>query len=503
MPNPLLLICLLILPWLAAAQSAPPPKGHRLHRVRRLRPAPLPPSGLVAYDGKYQWGLADTLGRVYVRPAFEQEPEATAGPFWKSEWWKLTANEARGSRWQTLHGELEVWLNARGEYLVVPADYAAYRQADGSLVARPYRRHLTEPLYRFAIELDSAGRPSPRRYWRNWRTGWVYYLGAGLYAVRGPSARRYARQLRRHPQHVALGPPQAVFDSTGRRLTPYRYDRLRPLSDGRISFQREEQRTYGFLDRLGREVLGPYAHAGRFGQQRAVVMSAGPSLHRYCYALIDTSGAYVLAPEPDVLSGPDQAGFIRRKTELGGDSALWQYLRPDGQPAFAGRRFRWAAGFVADSAATLDTLGCWGTLRLDGSWQPRPQVPAKPKPLPAAAYVAAADSGRFRLRSAAEQPVTPATYAWAEALTGGWFATRRAANGPVVLISPAGRAYPLPAGYEPDRRYYAYGGWNPPPFAHGLLKVRWGQPDQAGGEPRREAYMTRGGRILTSDLSPE
>ncbi|OON66955.1 hypothetical protein B0919_20445 [Hymenobacter sp. CRA2] len=378
-----------------------------------------------------------------------------------------------------------------------------------SLRAKPLRRHLTAPLYRFESALDTAARG--RRYWHNWPRGkgWVYSLGADLFAVRGPSGPRYVRQLhrrnRRHPvphPPPAYGPAQALFDSTSRRLTPYRYDRLLPISDGRIRFERyAARRTYGYLDPRGREVLGPYDAAGPFSHGRAVVVTAGaPTPNDDQYALIDTTGAYVLAPQPRRLDGPDALGFVRRAVPRAGKGNVAEYLRPNGQPAFPGRYFGWGDEFKTDSAAVPDTLGRPGILYSDGRWLPRP-APAKPiiraAPRPT---VQEALNDRFRLIKSDGQPLNAETYAWAKALAGDWFAARPTPEAAMLLLTPAGQPYPLPPGYEPDLMEHSVANAAEVPFANGLLKVRWGKPFREGGEPRREAYMTRSGRILTSDL---
>jgi hypothetical protein len=503
------LCLLLLLPAVTEAQGAlnPPPKGYRLHRVRRLRPAPLPPGGLVPYDDYFEWGLSDTLGRVYVRTDFDQEPEATAGPFWLTEWHTMDGDNRRSHRWRDLHGDAEVWLNARGQYLVVRADYAAYRQPDGSLVARKYRRRLAHSLYRFEVsphddDTDDTV-PSPRRYWRNWNGGWMYYLGSGLYAVPGSLA-RYNRRFRRHPLHASLDPPKAIFDSTSRRLTPYRYSRLGLLQDGRILFRLARPPfSSGYLDRHGREVLGPYGSVRPFVGGRAVVSSREAHYPHYLYGVIDTSGAYVLRPQPHELSAPDARGWIRRYTQLAERQVRVEYLRPDGTPAFPGRRFSGGSGFTGDSAAVTDTLGRTGVLHTDGRWRPRP-APVEPKIVPRPQpSVQATKNGRLRLIKANGQPANGETYAWAEPLAGNWFAVRQTVKSPVVLITPTGQPYQLPAGYEPDLHHHGANAYARVPFADGLLKVRWGKPFREGGEPSRTAYMTRSGRILTSDLSAD
>lgn len=496
------LATLLLLALELSAQTNPPPQGYRLHRVRRLKPAPLPPGGLVPYDGAYEWGLSDTLGRVYVQAVFEQEPEATAGPFWLLEWQQLAQNDMRSSRWWALHGDDEVWLNARGQYLVVPADYATYRQPDESLLARNYRRRLTQPLYRYEVTPHDADItetvPSPWRYWRYWRG--LYYVGGGLYAMPG-SWVRYRRHLRRHPVHVSLGPPEALFDSTSRRLTPYRYSRLGRLHDGRIPFQlARNPHTNGYLDRRGREVLGPYVGARPFIGGRAVV--AGGDVP-YQYGVIDTTGAYVLPLQPHELSDPDARGWLRRYAWLSERQMLLEYVLPNGVPVFPGRRFSSGSGFAGDSAAVTDTLGRTGVLYADGRWLPRP-APGKRKyrPAPRPTVQRTAD-GRFQLVKADSQLVNSETYAWAKPLAGNWFVVRISVGAAVALITPTGQPYPLPVGLEPDLTYHGVDTYAQVPFANGLLKVRWGKPFREGGEPRREAYMTRGGRVLSSDRSSE
>ncbi|RTQ46774.1 hypothetical protein EJV47_20585 [Hymenobacter gummosus] len=531
MPKLLLLVCLL-LPVLAAAQSAPPPRGYRLHRVRRLKPVPLPPGGLVPYRADSAWGLADTLGRPYVQ-AFTDDPVLPQpGPFLMTRRFDFVRHRDYEGAIEWRRG-YEVWLNARGQYLQVPIGRAAYRQPDGSLRARPVRRHLAEPQYGYEQYL--ASRPdtdSLRQQWMNWQRrtkakgSKVYlaqYLGAGLYAVDGPLPRwRYLRlegQIKRRKQrHSAVYHevrlPAAVFTADGRRLTPYRYRYFGPLREGRISFfsyhwVKNGLGHQGYLDGRGREVLGPYQEASNFRRNRAVVVLPVVDQQPRRYALIDTTGSFVLAPRPGTLHLPDEAGLVQHAVDLPGRKRRWEYLTLQDQPAFPGQLFQETQDFRNGSAEVVDSTGQRLQLWLDGRQQALPPHETTVFQRPAASVVAA-DSGRFRLVSAAGQAVTPRTYAWAQLLADGWFAVRPTPDAAIQVLTPAGQpcGVPLPPGVVPDFDYYS--GYerdfyhpeerHPIPFAGGLLRVRWGQPDSYTQLPLNEAFMTHSGCMLTSEL---
>ncbi|MCR5886533.1 hypothetical protein LRS06_01840 [Hymenobacter sp. J193] len=221
------------------------------------------------------------------------------------------------------------------------------------------------------------------------------------------------------------------------------------------------------------------------------------------YALIDTTGAFIIAPQSAELDGPDNRGFVRRKILRPAGRQVYEYLGLDGKPAFPGRYFGWGEQFTGDSAAVPDTLNRPGVLYANGTWLPRPTTPEKQYVKPARGMVVPADSSRVVFVSPTGHRVTTASYAKGQALAGGWFLAYDNASSPAVLITPAGNRYPLPPGYAPDLLYHGLDNYNHVPFDNGLLKVRWGKPHQEGWEPKREAYMTRSGHILVGDPDPK
>ncbi|MGI4870333.1 MAG: WG repeat-containing protein [Janthinobacterium lividum] len=201
----------------------------------------------------------------------------------------------------------------------------------------------------------------------------------------------------------------ALFDASGRRLTDYRYGGVKPLLPRRLAYWHENDslfwddhaadssgvpqrryfsedingpaRRYGLLDRQGREIIPPlYARLEVVGPNSLwVVAVRGGRLH---YGLLDTLGHYRLPLSPRPLSLPDAAGLLRRYSaapRMGAeslytfspepqypDTATVQYLRADGQPAFAGRYAQagpfWRGRALAkyqDQYGLLDTLGRW------------------------------------------------------------------------------------------------------------------------------------------------
>jgi hypothetical protein len=379
------------------AQPTPPRKGYRLHRVRRLRPAPLPPGGLVPFrdTAAGAWGLADTLGQPYVRAEFA-EPLAFPGrPFLRLRWFALSRVENGGFRRHYLEWRqgYEMWLNARGEYLLAPIGQAAYRQPDGSLHARSVRYHLRELQYGYEQAL--AGRPhtdSLREAWlveqgrikaRGLHLYPVRPLGEGLYSLLQPMTwwrfrhrLHQARRLTWYTSRLLLTSvdvpelPQCLSTIEGRRLTPYRYHRLYSISSNRIRFI-DRQSAEGFLDRRGRSVLGPYLNATDFNNNRAVVALPGADGLHPRYALIDTTGKYLIAPMAGTLHPPDEADLLLHSVEQP-EGQVWEYLQLDGQPAFPSHYFREAGAFRGGSARAVDASGRAGTLRRDGRWQPAP-----------------------------------------------------------------------------------------------------------------------------------
>lgn len=503
----------LFLPMQLPAQVPPGfAKGHRLKRVHRLKPVALPPDGLVPFQSDIAWGLSDTLGNLRVRTIFMDEVFFANGNFALTEFTNIDDQYYGPVKrwWAERNEDAEVWLNADGQYLVVPADYAAYRQADGSLVAKQLRQHLAEPLYQY--ELDLNGQPdTPVRRWQWWneQRGYVRYLGSNLLAVKGPSKRRYFRKTdrlnHRYPvQHPppAMGPPQALYTTAGHRLTPYRYERLSNLQDGRTRYRlAAHSRTYGYLNRQGKEVLSGFTSADPFLYNRAVVTL--PKTDRqsaYLYALIDTTGAFIIPPQASRLYGPDSAGFVRRAVSRADGRELQEYLRLDGKPAFPGRLFGWGEEFKGPNAQVNDSIGRPGVLHLDGSWHPRVGVATEPKrSMALPSQIVAIDSSHFQLHTTAGTPLTDKTYSWAQSLAGGWFTVRVATDTPVLLVSPQGKTVPLPVGYTPDMHRHGPQELQEEPFAHGLLKVNWNETWK-GRIVKREAYMTRSGRILMHDI---
>jgi hypothetical protein len=390
-------ICYLLLPLGLYAQSTPPPKGYRLHRVRRLRPAPLPAGGLLPFRGAATgtWGLADSTGQRYVRAEFSEPFALPTAPFLRMRLVDFERHK-KGSGFILWCRGHEVWVNARGEYLLAPIGTTAYQQPDGSLCARRISRHLTEPQYWYQQEwAGQADSLDLREQWHNkqrrnvkakgTRVYPVEYLGHGLYAVEGPFLRwhyRWRTLSLRVRQRLWDSPfyqvvpgmiPVALFAENGRRLTPYRYRKLE-VSDGGVIYESKHSnrtKTEGYLSYRGRKLLGPYVEAGAFEQNRAVVALPGPDWQHPLYTLIDTTGTQLLPPMPGRLTLPDEAGLLRHEVEQQG-STRWECLTLSGQPAFPGRYFRRAEPFWSDSTTVIDATGQEGILRRDGSWQPTP-----------------------------------------------------------------------------------------------------------------------------------
>ena len=210
----------------------------------------------------------------------------------------------------------------------------------------------------------------------------------------------------------------ALFDAAGCRLTGYRYGGVKPLLPRRLAYWHEadslywdEQaadssglpqswyigeningpaRRYGLLDQQGHEITPPfYARMEVAGPNSLWVVAVRGG--RLQYGLLDTLGHYRLPLSPRPLSLPDAAGLLRRYSAAPGlpvknphtysletqypDTATVQYVRADGQAAFAGRYAQ--AGSFWLGRALVKHQGNYGLLDTLGRWV----LPPQPDPL--------------------------------------------------------------------------------------------------------------------------
>ncbi|RTQ49306.1 hypothetical protein EJV47_14290 [Hymenobacter gummosus] len=268
------------------AQELPPPGGWPLRPVTALPVVPEPPGGLVPYRKGQLWGYADTTGRVWIQPQFEQEPPLFGQglllrtgegrqPWWHLRygmvWWELR-NGQNEMQWslarshnQPPRAARSYLLNARGEQLVAEAAQAIVTDSTGRYRAVKRAGHRGQPELlvvqpRLLDEPRSQGRrlvrpiePQLPRVPGRLRNGRRYGLEHSFnerqpyrFAARKVDWLRPKRLMwvrgrcgdqRQQPRtRYRYGGRQALFDERGRRLTAYQYYALKPLTPGLVLY---------------------------------------------------------------------------------------------------------------------------------------------------------------------------------------------------------------------------------------------------------------------------
>ena len=344
-----------------------PTEGSPLREVARLERVPEPPGGLIPYRKGKLWGYADTTGRLIIQPVWQghgvQETVlfrdgfaivAPPVPLAAVKWLPgRTAALSQGAEYR-----LYV-INARGELLRVRKSESAVRQSDGSLRVLPrwqaHGRWELRTLYQFPEEATGVSHVEYQRVQQ--ADDQPENLPVDAYDVRLLGARRASwsvkppRQVRSHAsaRQTSLN-RYTLAKLDGRCLTDYRFASLHPFSENRAAFGLRDTPAagskaltrYGFLDTTGREVIAAhFTRVSAFRGGRAVVQTNGQ------FGIINAKGQYVLSPNTQDLSDPDELGFIRQELPIAGqpDEATKCYLPPPGQKGFANLLFDGAGPF--------------------------------------------------------------------------------------------------------------------------------------------------------------
>ncbi len=390
----LLLTCLLLwaAPALAQPEAAnlPPPDGWPLRRVTTLTPAPEPPGGLVPYRKGKLWGFADTTGRVWVRPVFPKNPgffehsfvqykTYRSAPDTLETWYPLPADATRRQhrqQWRRERQELLkkrearrpdtlLLLNARGEYLLSswarPRRLVRASDSSGAFTERPtstalYRNPTAPARFYSRLFLDPAG-----------NSGWGYAGNGRFLASRWkwwwPFAKRtvasgwYKCYLFRYTR-------AALFTATGRRVTRYQFEQIGRFRRG-VAWYAVDTLGLGLLDTAGRQLTPPRFQRVHWSGKQPNVYLVQIEKTAALNLLVDGRGKPLIGPGAASLSVPDSAGFVRQALLTAGGAQV-QFLRLNGQPAFAGS-FEQAGPFWRGRAEARQA-GKYGLLDTTGHW---------------------------------------------------------------------------------------------------------------------------------------
>jgi hypothetical protein len=164
----------------------------------------------------------------------------------------------------------------------------------------------------------------------------------------------------------------ALVDSSGQRLTDYRYTGLERYGERRLWYATEgtpddEPTHFGVLDVRGRQLTEPLynefsAFRGGVATVRIKQLNGG-----WQQGVIDSMGHYTLPLQAAPLSRTDEAGLVRRLHRPAGGPSVVQFLTPNGRPAFANYQFAnagpvWAGrawAQVGSRQGLLDARGRW------------------------------------------------------------------------------------------------------------------------------------------------
>ena len=393
------------------------PTTQTLPFVQHLVRVPLPPGGLVPYRRGKLWGYADTTGRVVIAPVLTSAPLFSSAGFVRIDAYyqlpgqhahHLDANPDDYRDLATLgRPQQRLFLNARGECLRALPHEVALLEADGSLQLAP--RYVDANAGRLELidippPLDLVqtfwwlvpkqqlttrrlGRARLERRLVQGASSDVYHYPQLPDRIEYSAVRHYLGFKRVHrrrygPAHHKLAwlktrTPYALLDENGRRLTPYRYERIGDFSEGLAVVTQYERKRHsyacGLLDRQGHEVLPVrYAYVSAFCQGGAVVGvgqrkdSRQPDTLRY--GIVDGLGHWVLPPQADQLSNPDAAGLVRRRHVRAPADTLIEFLTMRGQPAFKTKlELREASAFWQGKAWARTDAGT-GLLDPQGRW---------------------------------------------------------------------------------------------------------------------------------------
>ncbi|PYI51511.1 WG repeat-containing protein [Paenibacillus flagellatus] len=242
------------------------------------------------------WGYIDKRGRTVLPPTYEY----------------AMSFQDNGLAVVQQHGKQGV-IDAKGDYVAKPVydsispfseGVATVYDREGSKMMDDLGHILTPRAYDYIGTLKN-GRAVFNRMDEAGHTRYGYLDRQGKEAI--PARYEEAGDFEDGRAVVKIKDGEyALIGKNGQRLATYRQASVGPLSEGRMSFQREPNGKYGYIDEKGRVVIPPrFTAAMPFRDGRAVVDTAGQPDSRY--GLIDKSGAFVIPAEyNDILPLGDQ-----------------------------------------------------------------------------------------------------------------------------------------------------------------------------------------------------
>ncbi len=258
---------------------------YKLFDIEYMRSINLYVASIKTING-VKWGYINSSGELIIKPVYSQ-----AYDFGDNQLAIVTSRELSGI------------INTSGKYVVEPKYFSINEFSEGLAVAFDKKgakvidekgREIPTKAYDYISQFkDGRAKVAKTGSDGSWTYGYIDRQGKEVIPIKYKEAQDFKNG--KAVVKVQDG-YYAIIDLNGNILNTFKYAVVGNIGEGLLSFKREEEGKFGFIDENGNVIIPPkFSSAEDFSNGRAVVNMSDDYTNNY--GLIDRKGNFVISPK--------------------------------------------------------------------------------------------------------------------------------------------------------------------------------------------------------------